>query len=246
MSTRSPNYAAQARHLVALNRTGVLSTLAINPEGFPFGSITPYDIDQEGNITIYLSVIAEHYKNLQANPRASLTVIDLFGLQDPQAHGRATILLQFHPVSNAERAAVESSYCSRFEGAAGFELAHNFVFMRGAPERVRWIGGFGEVGWVQGDAFCTAGHAPITYLGLEILSHMNDDHRQALVELVAAREGKVPQSELVAMTDISSSSFTISVRGPEPLVVRYEFDSPVTTTEEARKALIEVLKRARQ
>src|SRR6185295_8430683 len=90
---------SQVKNFLTQHRQGVLSTISVSQKGFPFGSIVPYDIDAQGNVFIYISFIAEHYKNLQADARASLIATDPFGIDDPQAYARATLLATFEPVA---------------------------------------------------------------------------------------------------------------------------------------------------
>ena len=139
----------------------MLATTSVAAPGYPFGSITPYIIDGAGRITIYISLIAEHYRNLKADSRASILAADPFGGSDPQAHARATVLLTVQPVPDDERAAVSAAYEARFPQSINYEIAHNFVFMRGEPERVRWIGGFGEMSWIDRAAFQSARPDPL-------------------------------------------------------------------------------------
>ena len=104
---------------ICLHRVGTLCTVSHSHEGFPFGSIAPYDVDESGRIIVFISRIAEHFKNLTADPRASLFVADRFGSGDPQAYGRATLLATFAPVPEGEFARVAEHYFTRFPAAPG-------------------------------------------------------------------------------------------------------------------------------
>ena len=55
---------------------GVLSTISVDVEGYPFGSVTPYCMDRMSRPIIYISPIAQHTKNIVADSRVSLTVIE--------------------------------------------------------------------------------------------------------------------------------------------------------------------------
>lgn len=147
------NQIRSAQHFIASNRFGVLSTLSQTHIGYPFGSIVPYDITKNGEIIIYISLIAEHYRNLKKDPKASLIVIDPNGLSDPQAHARATILAEFFPVEDSERIGVQQSYEARFPNSINHEITQNFLFFRGRPKKIRWIAGFGDISWIDGDKF---------------------------------------------------------------------------------------------
>jgi putative heme iron utilization protein len=101
------------------------------------------------------------------------------------------------------------------------------------------------MGWVSGDELRNASVDPIVAQGFDILSHMNADHRDSLVELVAKEIGEKLAPASVLMTNISSEGFVISVRGKKPQSVVCSFSTSVTNAEEARRAIIELLKGAR-
>ncbi len=47
-----------ARQLLRAHRYGALSTLSKKFDGHPFGSITPYMVDHDGNLIILISALA--------------------------------------------------------------------------------------------------------------------------------------------------------------------------------------------
>ena len=69
----TPTHAERARTLVAQISTGTLCTLALEPEGYPYGSFVTVAFDN-GNPIFLISGLAEHTKNLEGDPRASLLV----------------------------------------------------------------------------------------------------------------------------------------------------------------------------
>jgi heme iron utilization protein len=69
-----PTFAERAHTLVYLGRIGSLSTLSRKQPGFPFGSVMPYGLENDGRPIFLISTMAMHTQNLQADPRASLLV----------------------------------------------------------------------------------------------------------------------------------------------------------------------------
>src|SRR5438477_12365362 len=69
----TPTHAERARTLVAQISTGTLCTLAHEPEGYPYGSFVTVAFDN-GHPVSLISGLAEHTKNLERDPRASLIV----------------------------------------------------------------------------------------------------------------------------------------------------------------------------
>jgi putative heme iron utilization protein len=243
---KAPTMVQASRDFVTLHRTGVLSTNSKSNAGFPFGSVVPYDIDSWGRIIIYVALISEHFKNISTDQRASLLILDPYGMHDPQSSARATLLVQFSQIPADDRSAVEESYLARFPGSVNHEIAHNFVYLRAEPKRVRWIGGFGDVGWVDGAEFAKCAPDPLRYCGLEVIEHMNDDHAPALADLVRAYSAFDPSKYLVQMTDLRSTQMSISLSGHhERHEVTIEFTSPVRSAEDCRRVMIELLGKAR-
>lgn len=233
------------RSFVTAQRWGVLATASQSHSGYPFGSLVPYDIDSRGSIVIYVSLIAEHYKNLKADGRASLLALDSFGISDPQAHARATLLLDFQVVPEAEREAAQKSYETRFPNSINYEIAHNFLFMRGTTRGVRWIGGFGDIQWVSGDNFSSAVPDILAYAAWDVISHMNQDHADALSDLVKSKvpgQGQIHDPKMVAL---DHSGFKIQY-GKEPRrEVHIPFVPEITDATSVRTSMIETLRQAR-
>lgn len=230
-----------ARTLVTTQTWGVLSTLSKAYAGHPFGSIVPYDIDSEGRITILIARIAEHFKNLTADSRAGLLVTDAHEEGDPQKHARATVLLRVHPL---EDEAPKHSYYTRFPSSKDYDKTHDFQFFRSDVLQVRWIGGFGQIGWIKGEDFRRAEVDPLAYVSRAILDHMNEDHLDALRDLVVAAHDVFPLA--LRMSAIDENGFTIkNGYGESKKEYRFTFSRPVKSLEEARGAIIELLRAAR-
>lgn len=71
----TPTHAERARTLVAQISTGTLCTLALDPEGYPYGSFVTVAFESADPIFL-ISGLAEHTKNLERDPRASLLVAE--------------------------------------------------------------------------------------------------------------------------------------------------------------------------
>src|SRR5688572_21683905 len=90
---REPSHAERCRTLVASASRGALSTLAADPEGYPYGSVASYGLDDRGNPLLFISLMAEHTQNAMRDPRASLLVTEpVPDGADPLASGRVTLL----------------------------------------------------------------------------------------------------------------------------------------------------------
>ena len=243
----------RVKQFISLHRSGTLCTL-LRPtsdsssrlEGYPFGSLVHYDVDEHGRPVVFVSLLAEHYKNLVADSRASLFICDAFGLRDPQAFARATLLATFTQISDSERPAIEARYFARFPESPGRSLAHDFVFFRGEVERVRWIGGFGDIRWVSAEDYRNALFDPISYTGAGAIEHMNLDHRDALRDYARGHCDLRAEEKDIRMVAVDSTKFAlglVSESGERRITI--EFPSPLTSPEQLRGAMISELQRCR-
>src|SRR2546430_7394786 len=88
-----PSHGERARTLVAASNRGILSTVCLDPPGYPFGSVATYALDGEGRPLMFVSALAEHTRNARSDPRASLIVAEPVPEgSDPLAAGRVTLI----------------------------------------------------------------------------------------------------------------------------------------------------------
>jgi len=134
--------------LLAAERHGVLCTAHARHGGWPFGSLAPYALTAERDPVFLFSEIAEHTHNLRADPRASLLVQDRGALDEPLAGARVTLMGRTAtPEGRARRDALDC-YLARFPDAESWASAHDFHPFLLRVEQVRWILGFGSMGWI--------------------------------------------------------------------------------------------------
>src|SRR5262245_26610622 len=135
-------HAERARTLVEVGRVGTLSTLLEGRGGAPFGSLTPYGLDAEGQPILLISRLAVHTRNLAADARASLLVAEA-GDDDPLAIGRVTLVGRVAPLGDDERAAQRDGYLARHPNAQAWVDFADFGFHRLAVEAAYFVAGFG-------------------------------------------------------------------------------------------------------
>ncbi len=229
--------AREARQLLRAHRYGALSTLSRKFDGAPFGSITPYLVDHDGSVLIFISTLAEHTKNIIGDSRVSLIT---HSQDNPhiQAQGRVTVLGEAHFV--AERDEVGARYLRDFPEASAYFAMQDFSFYRIVPSALRYIGGFGNIHWVKADDY---GMPPYPLIAHEdaIIAHMNTDHRDALRNCCRHFHGhEVTQVEMLG---IDCDGFDVLAEGK---VLRFDFAEPVLEAEQARRALVEMARQAQQ
>jgi putative heme iron utilization protein len=139
------------RALLEKERSGVLATLSARRDGWPFASVAPYALTAPGEPLLLLSRLAEHTRNLLADARASLLVQDHASLTDPQAGARITILGQIEVVREPELEPARARYVSRHPHSAEYLALGDFHLYVLRVSEARFIGGFGDMGWIDGE-----------------------------------------------------------------------------------------------
>src|SRR3954447_19000679 len=106
-----PSHAERCRTLVACASRGALSTLAVDPPGYPYGSVASYGLDDGGNPLFFVSLMAEHTQNAMRDPRASLLVTEPVPEgADPLASGRVTLMGKLSTVPDDDRPVARERY----------------------------------------------------------------------------------------------------------------------------------------
>jgi putative heme iron utilization protein len=144
--------AALARELLERRRVAVLATASQRHGGAPFTSLAPFALSSAGEPILLLSALAQHTRNLEADPRASLFVHDAAAAEeDPRTAARLSIVGRIHRVAAADEADARARYLARHPEARDL-LALDFALYVLAIEEAQLVGGFGAAGWLPGDA----------------------------------------------------------------------------------------------
>jgi len=145
-ASRDP--AAAARALIRRERVGVLSTLSVRLGGAPFGSLAPYGLSAGGTPLLLLSALAQHTRNVIADPRASLLVADSATLAaDPRRAPRVIVVGRVVAVEAADEPAVRDRYLAVHPDAREL-LALGFRFYRLEPAEVVYVGGLAQAAFL--------------------------------------------------------------------------------------------------
>ncbi len=138
-----------ARQLLSGRFQGILSTHSTEIEGYPFGSLVPYSIDRDGWPMVLVSDLAKHTRNLIADSRCSLTLVEQ-GSGDIQQLSRLVCLSDAKPISPMNDQSAERHF-RYFPESREYYLALNFRFYRLIPKRFYAISGFGAARWAGVD-----------------------------------------------------------------------------------------------
>jgi putative heme iron utilization protein len=231
------NNAIEARQMLRAHRYGALSTLSKKFAGFPFGSITPYLVDHDGGLIILISGLAEHTKNILHDPRVSLITHDQRDAHI-QTQGRITLLGNAQAVTNRDE--IGARYLRYFPEAQSYFQMHDFSFYRIQPIAIRYIGGFGRIHWINMEQYSVQPY-PLTAQEADVVEHMNADHQDTMRHY--CRHFHQREVLDVAMLGIDCDGFDMRADGE---VLRINFLEAVTDAQQARAALVEMARIAKQ
>jgi putative heme iron utilization protein len=258
---RAPSHAERCRTLVARTRTATLATITSgrargaatdgamerDPAGFPYASLVTVAFDERGRPILFLSELAEHTQNLKAHAEASVLLTDpLDRHPEPLAASRLTLIGPCNRLeAEAERAAARATFLAAQPSAAYYIEFKDFAFYRLDPIALRYVGGFGRMSWVTCDEYAAAEPDPLADAERGILAHMNDDHADAILAY-ATGLAKIEGASKATMTAVDRYGFEMTVVVEDtPRAVRLAFDEPVATSDEVRRAMVALVKRAR-
>ncbi len=216
---------------------GVLSTISVDVAGFPFGSVTPYCLDSDFIPNILISSIAQHTKNIKANPKVSLLINESDVKTNKQSLSRLTYIGEAEKVSHDED--IKKRYISYYPAAESYFKTHDFSFYRIKPVRLRFIGGFGKIYWIE------TGDLKLKNIfssddELKIVEHMNKDHAHNLKEYVRFYLGiECREGDALRMMGLDQFGFDLSLN---EVKYRIDFKVHLQSPAEARSVFVEMAK----
>jgi putative heme iron utilization protein len=231
----------------AAGQASLASALARDGSGRPYASLVLSACDHDGSPLLLLSDLADHSRNLAAEPRAALLFDGTAGRADPLTGPRASLLGEIRPIADqAQAARLAARYIARHPGAADYAGFADFRLYRMTVESAHLVAGFGRIHWLTGQEvlFDTAGSEALAEAEAEIVAHMNADHEAAL-EAIATRLLGLPRPDgpgAWVMTGIDPEG--VDLRAGDRLA-RAGFAAPLSDAGAARAALIALTRQAR-
>jgi len=234
-----PTYAERVRTLISLATIGTITTVSRKVPGYPFGSLMPFATDTLGRPIFLISSMAMHTQNLQADPRASLFVVQAAD-GDPLGTARATLVGDVLPIPASDLAEARELYLARYDNSRSWVDFKDFSFFRLQPLDLYYVGGFGVMGWVTAGDYQTAKVDPLAQSAPGILRHMNADHVPAMIQLAKTHAGL--DATEATMTAVDRLGFFLRLKTAEGMKgTRINFLREVQSPEETRKVLVEMV-----
>lgn len=224
---------------VRLIRTALKASLATLDKGHPYASLVLVATDPDGAPILLISRLAQHTRNLEADPRACLLFDGTDAAQDPLSGPRVSVRGTVH-VTREPRAL--RRFLARHPAAQGYAAFPDFQTCRMQVNSAHFVGGFGRIVDVAGPDLLLAsdGAEALLQAESEIIAHMNDDHADA-VRLYATRLCGAPDGDW-RMTGVDPAGFDLlcGARG-----LRVAFPAAVTSPADARRAFVAMAQTAR-
>jgi heme iron utilization protein len=225
-----------ARRLIrGRDRAALASSLA----GRPYVSLVIAACDIDASPLLLLSDLAQHTRNLLADPSVSLLFDGTGDHPDPLTGPRLSLVGQAERCDDPRAAA---RFAARHPSSAGYAGFADFHLYRVAIGRGHLVAGFGRISWIEPeDLRFAADAAALAATEVEIVEHMNSDHADAVAlyaEKLLGRKGPGWR-----MSGIDPEGIDLRREGE---TARLDFAEPVLTPAQARAALVELAQAARQ
>src|SRR5581483_2971023 len=128
------------KDLANKTQTAALSTMY---KEYPYTSLVPYVIDEQGRPIVFISDLAVHTKNLKKNNKCSLMACKI-DKKDVFNSARITFIGKMIKVDKNE---VKKVYLDKYPDAESLLDLDDFNFYRMEVEYIHYIGGFGDINW---------------------------------------------------------------------------------------------------
>lgn len=223
---------AEAKRVLRTARAGALATLTA--KGAPFASLVNVATMHNGSPILLISRLAAHTRHLERDPPMSLLLAE-GGEGDPLAHPRLTLTGAAERADASDlRAALRARFLARHPKSSLYADFADFSFWRVNIEFAHLNGGFGRTGNFDAAAIGTSIEGAQTLIAAEndALSHMNEQHADALARYATALAGKTDGQWRASGLDPEGLDLIL---GDE--VVRIQFPQPVNTPEALRLTL---------
>lgn len=207
--------------------TASLATLEVD-DAFPYASLVAVATLGDGTPVLLLSGLARHTRNLAADSKGSLLVAGAPDGADLLTAPRLTVVGRFRPASRPE---ARARYLARHPSAEGYADFADFAFYEMDIAYAHLVAGFGRIRMLSsGELLAAAPSALAADDEREIVRHMNDDHRDAVLAFTRA-SGLTGDDPRLTGVDTFGCDVVAGGRG-----VRLPFATPLAAAADARMA----------
>ena len=237
-----PSAAEEARTIAASTNTATLASLTA--AGDPWASYVAYGL-LDGAPVLCVSHLAEHGRNLAADPRASLSIVAPSTETDPLASGRISLAGVVERPEGAELDAARDAHIAAIPAAKYYVDYSDFTLWVLRVTRVRWVGGYGRMDSASAADYAAAEADPIRPYAAGAIEHLNADHAPALIEMARALGG-FPDARVAECTGVDRYGLELKVDTPRgQAYTRVGFGGALSSFDQLRAAAADLVHRAR-
>ena len=181
-----PSAAEEARTIAASTNTGTLATLTAT--GDPWASFVTYGL-LGGAPVLCVSNLAEHGRNLAADPRASIAIVGTATRRRSAGQRPRHARRRRRAPAGDELAAARDAHLAAVAAAKYYIDYSDFTLWVLRVQRVRWVGGYGRMDSATGEAYAAAEPDPVQPRAAGAIAHLNADHAEALCAMAKTLGG---------------------------------------------------------
>lgn len=224
------------RRLIRGADRGVLSTRLAGGDGWPYGSLVMIGVDHDLSPILLLSDLAEHTKNIAADPRASLLIDGTLGHDDPLSAPRVALMGR---IARIDDRASTTRYIAHHPASALYVEFADFHFFRLTIERAHLVAGFGRIRWLEADQIQPPWPVELVRDERKLVEGLNQD--TGLVRRLAIKGGAETDIGW-KLAELDRDGLDLAQRGQR---LRLWFERPASTTDEVLAAIDQLLRAAR-
>ena len=215
-----------------------IATSLVRQHAAPYASLAIVAAGHDASPLLLLSQLADHTRNLEADPRISLLFDGTAGLASPLTGARASIQGKAAPTDDR---LLLDRFVRRHPDAAVYVGFSDFRLFRIEVEAAHLVAGFGRIHWIGAGEiiFDIGGSTALAGDETAVVEHMNGDHADA-VDLYARLAGATNAGW--TMTGIDPEGADLRREGE---ILRVPFDETANDAEGARRELVRLVRRAR-
>ncbi|MEU4343892.1 DUF2470 domain-containing protein [Nocardia sp. NPDC023852] len=238
-----PTAAEEARTVAAATNTATLASLA--EDGSPWASLVTYGL-LDGQPVLCVSRLAEHGRNLEGDPRASLAIVAPDPPADPLAGTRITLSGVVERPVGVEAVAAREAHLAAVPAARTYIDYSDFSVWVLRVRRVRWVGGYGRMDSASAEHYAAAEPDPVAPVAAPAIAHLNDDHAEALLDIARAWGG-YPDSTEASCERADRYGLDLRVVTPRGVArTRVGYAAPIGSIGRLREATVELARRSRR
>lgn len=215
---------ALARRLMRLADRAALATL-LGPQapggegGRPYASLVLVASDLDGSPILMLSNLADHSRNIAADPRISLLLAPAIGAPEALAQARLTLIGEARPDAEGR---LRERFLDRHPGAALYAGYSDFRCYRVSCRKAHLVAGFGRIRWLEGARLRLRPEAAVLWPEMGNLARRLNVEEIGLVERLGAAASGVAAPWRLTGIDTEGCDFRAGER-----TARLDFASPV-------------------